>query len=275
MTRPAVHLAAGASIAGLAMLLTHPLAVAGALGLALAYAHAAGVRERTRWVHRAALGIGLAVVAFNALFSWNGATLLWQAPFRIDVLGRPRLTLEAILWGSAAGAQLAATVLALGTATLTVPPEALHHALARIGLPNALATAAGLALRLVPDTTRDARAMRDALGTRGVRTDGLRGTSQVLVPLTARTLDRAMVAEEALLLRGYDNTSRGASSARIPTSAWIALAGLALAATVAFLGPGRPPYYPTVQIPMHGMQLALIAATLLPSAWLVVEVARS
>lgn len=263
----ALRLTAGLLVAVVAVALTHPLAVAGALALALAYARACRVRRRTAWVHRAALGIGLAVLAFNALFSWNGATLLWEAPFRVSLMGRPRLTVEAIAWGAAAGAQLAATVLALGAATLTTPPEALHRGLSRIGLPDALATAAGLALRLVPDTTRDARAMREALATRGVRTDGLRGTSHVLVPLTARSLDRAMEAEEALMLRGYD--ADAAEEGRgLPRVAWLGLAGALLAALVA-LGPGRPAYYPLVEAAWTPAALGLLGLALLAPALLV------
>lgn len=294
-----LHLATGALVATVAMLLTHPVAVAGTLALALAYAHAAGVRDETAWVHRAALGIGLAVVAFNALFSWNGATLIWEAPFRITLLGRPRLTLEAIAWGTTAGAQLATTVLALGTATLTVPPDALHRALARAGLPDAVATAAGLALRMVPDTTKDAHAMTDALAARGVPTDGLRGKSEILVPLTARTLDRALVAERALLMRGYDETTPTPSppttdataprpgtptdaaapshdappATRLPAG-WTALAGAGLAVAIAWIGPGRAPYYPTIDPALDLASLALVALALAPAALLVREVTR-
>lgn len=264
----ATRLAAGLLVATVAMLLTHPVAVAGSLVLALAYARACGVRERTAWVHRAALGIGLAVLAFNALFAWRGATALWEAPFRVALLGRPRLTLEAAAWGAVAGAQLAATVLALGAATLSTPPEALHRGLARVGLPRSVATAAGLAVRLIPETARDARAMRQALATRGVDTGGVRGTSHVLVPLTARSLDRALEAEEALLLRGYGPGADRGTPAGLPAVAWAALAGAALAVAVA-VGAGRPDYYPTIEAGLAPTTLALAALALVPAALLV------
>lgn len=257
----ATRLAAGLAIAAAAMLLTHPLAVAATLILALAYAHRVGVRRRTAWVHRAALGIGLAVLGFNALFSWNGATLLWRAPFRVTLLGRPRLTVEAIAWGATAGAQLAATVVALGAATFSTPPEALHRGISRAGLPESFATAAGLALRLVPDTAEDANAMDDALAARGVATGGLRGKSQVLVPLTARSLDRAMEAEEALLMRGYGENARR-RPAGLPPVAWAALAAVALAALAGLLGAGRPDFYPTVELAFTLPVLAQLAAAL-------------
>ncbi len=260
MTDPATRLVAGLLIATVAMLLTHPLAVAATLALALAYAHRERVQASTPWVHRSALGIGLAVLAFNALFSWNGATALWEAPVTIALLGRPRLTLEALSFGATAGAQLAATVLALGTATLKTPPETLHRALTRTGLPAWFATAAGLALRLVPDTARDAHAMDRALQARGVPTRGLRGKSHVLVPLTARSLDRAMVAEEALLTRGYDPDND--TPTRLPPVAWLGILGTLIALLVAWAGPGRPSFYPTLEPATTPLPLGLILLAL-------------
>lgn len=256
------------------MLLTHPLAVVLALGLALAYAHILHVRQRTPWIHRAALGIGLAVLAFNALFSWNGATVLWTAPFRLDLLGRPRLTLEALTWGALAAAQLAATVLALGAATLAVPPERLHRALVRAGAPAPLATAAGLALRLAPDTSRDAEAMRQALATRGVDTGTVRGNAEVLVPLTARTLDRSLVSEEALRMRGYDPSSPPETEQGLSATAWVGLAGLGVAGIVAFVGPGRPAVYPTFSPDLTAIGLVLVLASIVVPGILVAEVVR-
>lgn len=260
------HLAAGACLAAAAMLLTHPAAVAVGLLLALELARRTRLAGASRAIPWAAAGIGVAVLAFNALFAWRGATALWEAPFRVAVLGRPRLTVEALAWGATAGAQLATTVLALGAATVAVPPSALHRAMERIGLPASLAHAAGLALRLVPDQARDARAMRDALQTRGVETDTVRGASQALVPLAARSLDRALVAEEALLMRGFDPARRETGW---PPVAWLALAGAALAVLVAFAGAGRPAFYPLVQVPLDPASLAQLALALAVPAALV------
>lgn len=268
-------LAAGVTIAAVAMLLTHPVAVLACLGLALVYAWKVGVRERTAWVHRAALGLGVAVLAFNALFAWQGATVLWQAPFRVAWLGRPRLTLEAITWGGLAGVQLATTVIALGAATLTVPPERLHRSLSRIGAPAPLAQAASLALRLVPETTRDADAMRQALATRGVSTDGLSGTSQVLVPLTARSLDRALVSEASLRMRGYDPADSRGESRGLTPAAWVGMGGIVVAGLVGFLGPGRPDYYPQVAVPLDPSTILAVALALLVPVLLVREVVAS
>lgn len=249
----ACRLAAGVGLGLTAMLLTHPLAVAANLVLALWLACRVGLPDRSPALLAAAGGIGTAVLAFNALFAWQGATPLWEAPFRVALLGRPRLTIEALAWGATAGAQLAATVLALGAATVAVPPEALNRAMETIGLPPSLARAGGLALRLVPDTTRDAEAMRDALRVRGVDTSTVRGASRTLVPLAARSLDRAQVAEEALLVRGYDPSRQDTSW---PLVGWLALLGATIAGLVAFLGTGRPPFYPTIAVSLDALTLA-------------------
>ena len=266
-------LAAGLALAATGLLLTHPVAAVLTLALAAWFTRATGAHRQAPWLPKAALGIGVAVLVFNGLFSWNGATVLYRAPFRIAMLGRPTLTLEAIQWGAVAGVQIAISVLALGAATLVVPPEALQRALVRIGAPTPLARAGALALRLVPDTTRDAEAMRQALATRGQATDGLRGASQVLVPLTARSLDRAQLAEEALVMRGYHGqvpSRRG----HLPAVAWTSLATAFLALVLALWGPGRPAYYPVLDLPLTATALVWVLLPVLLTAWLVREVAR-
>lgn len=262
----ALRLAAGVSLAATAMLLTHPLAVAACLALALLLAWQVDLFQDAAALGLAAGTIGLAVLVFNAAFAWQGSTALWEAPFRVTWLGRPRLTVEAIAWGATAGVQLATTVLALGAATVAVPPEALNRAMERAGLPPSLARAGGLALRLVPDTAQDARAMRDALQTRGVDTSTVRGAAQTLVPLTARSLDRAAVAEEALLMRGYDAEERRTGW---PPAGWLALASSLLAGAIAFLGPGRPSFYPTVDVAFDPLALGLIGLAVAIPAFLV------
>jgi energy-coupling factor transporter transmembrane protein EcfT len=267
----ALRLTAGVALAATAMLLTHPASVVASLLLALVLAWRVDLFVRARALAVAAGTIGLAVLAFNAAFAWQGARVLWEAPFRITWLGRPRLTLEAMAWGATAGVQLATTVLALAAATVAVPPEALNRAMERLGLPPSLARAGGLALRLVPDTAQDARAMREALRTRGVDTSTIRGATQTLVPLTARSLDRAAVAEEALLVRGYDADDRRTGW---PPAAHLALAAATVAGLVAFLGPGRPSFYPTVSLPLDPASLALVGLALAIPVFLVGRVPR-
>lgn len=268
----------GLALAIAALVLTHPAALALVLFLALVFVHRSGASARHPLLLRLALGLALSVALFNALFSWNGATVLYRAPFRIVLLGRPLLTLEAIAWGLAAGAQLAATTLALGAATLVVAPESLHRGLARIGLPRTLASAASLGLRFVPDTGRDAAAMRRALRVRGVETGGVRGAAHVLVPLSARALDRGLIAEEAMVLRGYgDAPGRGPARrwARPSPVTLLGLGSLTATAFLALLGPGRAAYYPTVEVALAAPALVAILVALLPLGILVQGVRRS
>ncbi len=268
-SKDACTLAAGAALASVAMLLTHPVAVAACLTLGLVLARKADLFARSRAIMWAAVAIAASVLLFNGLFAWRGSTVLWQAPFRLSLVGRPRFTIEALAWGATAGGQLATTVLALGAATVAVPPEALDRAIERAGLPKSLARASSLALRLTPETTRDARAMRQALGTRGVDTSTLRGASQTLVPLAARSLDRAIIAEEALLVRGFDPDQ---AQTGWPPAGILAVLAAGIAALVAFLGPGRPAFYPALAIPMEWASLAMLAGALLVPALLLWEV---
>ena len=264
-------LAAGLLLAILPFVVTHPVALLGLLLVALWFVRVTGVRARAPWLLRLALVLGLSAWALNALFSWHGSTELWRAPFTVTLLGRPRLTLEALVWGGLAGAQIATAVLASTAATLSVPPETLHRALVAIGLPRGLATAGGLALRLVPDLTRDARALSVALSARGVETGTLRGKAQTLVPLTARALDRAGAAEEALLLRGGVAPVR---RPRVPLSlAAMVVGSLALAGWGAFRAGLRASIYPSIAIDGSPVTLVLVGLIVLVPALLVRGVA--
>lgn len=139
---------------------------------------------RPRWPLGALAAAGFVM---NGLFSWHGATVLWRAPFTLALLGRPRITAEALASGLVTGLQIALAAVALLWALSRVAPQAVARLLPGQG-PR---TAAFVALRALPDTVRDARAMQVALAARGIDAGGARGAGHLLVPLTARSLDRA------------------------------------------------------------------------------------
>lgn len=168
----------------------------------------------------------------NGLFSWHGATELWRAPFTLDLVGRPRLTLEAMASGLTTGLQIGVAAFALMWGFAGTPP----HAVARLVPGRSARIATLLGLRAVPELRRDATAMHHALAVRGIEARGVRGAGHVLVPLTARSLDRASDALEGMHARGMDAPARPAVPLRAGAMGWTSLAAIALLLLAAATG---------------------------------------
>jgi energy-coupling factor transporter transmembrane protein EcfT len=182
-------LLSAAAVALAAGLTRHPLP------LVLLVAAMLVVAPRPRWPV-----LAFAVVGFvmNGLFSWHGATSLWVADFTVPLLGRPRLTAEALTLGLATAMQVAVVSLAFLVAFSRTSPQAV----ARLVPGTGPRLAVRIGLRALPDLAEDARAMRAGLAVRGVETHGVRGAGNLLVPLVSRSLDRAMQTVEVLYARG-------------------------------------------------------------------------
>lgn len=198
-----------AAVAAASLLTRHPLPLVVLLIALLPLA------PRPRWPIAAFAAVGFVM---NGLFSWYGATELWVADFRVPLMGRPRLTAEALASGGATAVQVAVATVALLIAFARTAPQALARLMPGAG--PRLAT--GVALRAVPDFARDARAIRHGMAVRGLETRGVRGASHLLVPLVARSLDRAATTIEVLYARGAGARPRSAVPVR--WTAWDVLA---------------------------------------------------
>jgi energy-coupling factor transporter transmembrane protein EcfT len=198
-------LLAPASVALAALLTRHPLP----LILLLAALWPRIPRPRTYLVAFALLGLIL-----NGLFSWYGATELWAAPFTLSLMGRPRLTLEALALGAATGLQISVVAAAFIIAFTRTRPQDV----ARLVPGQGPKIATALALRTLPELARDAKGLRDGLALRGVDVDGVRGTASLLSPLVARSLDRTSQSLELLWVRGAGAPPRAATALRIDTT---------------------------------------------------------
>lgn len=224
--RRVTPLLVAASVVAASLLTRHPLPLLVLLAALLPFA------PRPRWPIAAFAAVGFVM---NGLFSWYGATELWVADFRIPLMGRPRLTAEALASGGATAVQVAVATLALLIAFSRTTPQALARLMPGTG-PR---LAAGVAFRAVPDFARDAKAIRHGLAVRGVETRGVRGASQLLVPLVARSLDRAATTIEVLYARGAGARPRTAVATR--WTPWDGLAVLTLVGLIAAWATGLWP----------------------------------
>lgn len=262
--------AAAWSAAGLAcaFLVQDPLGRCLVLIAVAAVAVAAG-RGRIRALAPALAAAFLLTALLNFVAAHLGATVLFALPAGWPVIGGP-YTLEALVYGVAAGLTLAAAVLAVAPIALLDPDrmlEALPPFLSRTG------AALSASLNLVPAVARSARAVADAQRFRGWR-PGLRSLPEVVVPVVLGAIEDSVQLAESMEARGYGQGPRTSYAApgwhRADTAttlcAVLSVAGVA-ALRVTGLLPGWQPY-PLLTLPVPG---ALTVASLIllgiPAVW--------
>lgn len=233
--RASVGCAYCAALALFALVVDHPLLLAGAGAAVMAAGVAAGVGAALAQGLRIGLVLGALIVVVNALVSRSGLTVIARLG-EVPVLGRLDITLEAVAYGAVQGLRAAVIVLCFWLYTSAIDPDEVLRLFRRLSFRSALT--ATLATRMVPVLARDARRM--AAAQRSLP-DGRRPPRTALLhALTAGALDRALDVAAALEVRGY-GTLRRAAAVRRPLSRHdLAFAGAALglmaAAAAARLG---------------------------------------
>jgi energy-coupling factor transport system permease protein len=236
-------------------------------GIALAAAAAGVGRELAR---AAVLGVPLAVVvaAVNPLVSQEGLTVLLDGPV-VPVLGNVDVTLEALVYGAAAGLRVLVVLLGFALYSACVDPDRVLRLAGRIAPRSALT--ASLATRSVPLLVRDASRLSEAYLLRAGASTGaafrrrLGRAATLTRALGAGALERSVELAAALEVRGYGALGRFPAT-REPWSAHdfsFALAAAALSlgsigAAVAGLVSFEP--YPLVRIEAGPADLAFAAA---------------
>jgi len=156
--------------------------------------------------------------------------VIWSGP-TVPVLGQLDITREELRIGLFQGLRLTAVALAFAAYALLLDHDRLVQS-ARFARRSVLAMA--LATRLVPTLERDAAGLVEALRVRGVEVTGARGRAQLLSPLLAGSLERALNLAEAMEARGYGRPG----GTRTPRPGWSTLdrAALALGALAVAIG---------------------------------------
>ncbi|MCJ7676184.1 MAG: energy-coupling factor transporter transmembrane protein EcfT, partial [Anaerolineales bacterium] len=176
-------------------------------------------------------GLMLFPTLLNFLFSRAGETVLLEFPVRF--IGGP-YTLEALLFGAAAGLQLASLLLVMMTFSLLLSPTDL---LRRI--PAGLAPAgitASIAMNFAPQARRSFDAVREAQQVRGHAPRGFRDLRGIVTPLVILSLESALSVGEGLATRGWGDAAVSEAGRRM---AWAGVGLFALGAIAWSLAPTR------------------------------------
>jgi energy-coupling factor transport system permease protein len=234
-----------AALALVPLLYDSPLVLAGGLGAVVLAGVAASVGGELARAARLTVPLALLIVIVNPLVYREGETLLIRGG---ELLGyRIEITLEALVYGGAAGLRLFVLAMALALFSACVDPDDLLRLVRRVSYRSALT--ASLATRLAPVLARDALRMGDAARCRP-RPPARAAVARATL---AGALDRAVEVAAALELRGYASAGRPPRYAtawsrhdvRVATCAG-AIALTAVAARVA--GAGAFEAYPSLAI---------------------------
>ena len=205
--RPVAGIAWCAALAAAALVVDHPVVLAGLLVALVGAALAAGVGERLARTARMGLPLALAIALIEPLLQHDGLTVIARLG-DLGPLGRLDITLEAVVYGAVLGLRALVVVAAFGLYAAAVDPDEVLRLFRRRGLRSALTVT--IATRMVGVLEADARRLAD-----GQRCRGTQPPSRMAVvrAVTSGALDRALDVAAALELRGY-GARRPAARAR-------------------------------------------------------------
>ena len=270
MNARAVLLWSAAALA-VALVTTNPLyrALVVLAGADVLLAHRRAGRELAVIGRVVAFG-ALTAVLLNVLLGHAGDHPFFSLPDWLPGIGGP-WTVESLVYGLDAALGIAAAMLAVAPLAFVLEPHELVDALPARLERTGMALAA--ALNLVPGIGRSFREVREAQSMRGWRPTGVRGWTDVLVPVALTSIEGSMDLAEAMEARAFGSGPRS----RYAPATWrrrdviiAAAAGLAIVLVVAarLLG-GAPDWYPYPVVTVPSIDPAMIAACLLlsPPAW--------
>jgi energy-coupling factor transport system permease protein len=175
---------------------------------------AAGVWREWLSFMKFALYLALAIVIINTLVSQQGSHILWQAGFRVPVVGAPLITLEAIVFSLGMVLRLLAIISAFVLFTFTVHPDDIMMAMIKLKLPYKSVMVTSLSTRFVPTLIDDAERIGAVQRSRGLELDRgkllqrIRSRMAIIIPLLANSLDRTVQVAEAMDSRAFGSGNK-------------------------------------------------------------------
>lgn len=148
----------------------------------------------------------LMIIIINGIFVKAGATVLVTG-LRIPVIGKIRITLEAIAYGAGMGIRLLVIISVFCLFTYTVSPDKFIKLFSRFG--NKTVFVVVLSIRLFPLMVSDYRRIMEVQRCRGVKFDHAKWTMRLknMVPnisvLLLSSLERSFAQAESMYARGY------------------------------------------------------------------------
>jgi len=214
----------------------------------------------------------LAIVIINALVSYHGSHLLWQAPFRIPLIGVPVITLEAIFFGVGMSLRLLAIISAFAILTFTIHPDDIMLAMIKMKLPYKSVLVTSLSTRFIPTLIDDVERISDVQRSRGLELDRgkltqrIKSRMAIIIPLLSNSLDRTIQVAEAMESRAFGSGEKRTfykeiklSKLDVPTLI-LGFLPIVLGIFMRWWGQGDYQYYPTLEkISLDGFEYSMLA----------------
>ena len=239
----------------------NPIVLGGAGIAALAVGGASGAGASLRMPLRWSIGLGVMVIAVNAVVSQRGATVLLRG-FDLPVLGQIDVSAEALAEGGVLAMRIVVALLVFAVWSACVDPDRILRAIRPFAARSALT--ATLIARMVPLAAADAARLAEAGSLRGPAAAPF-GRAALARRLVSGALDRSVDVAATLELRGYGLgvRSRMPSHRRAPGELALALCGFAsLVAMIAAAVTGVASFeaYPRITMDAGPATFALAAA---------------
>jgi len=151
----------------------------------------------------------LTIIIVNALVSYHGSHILWQAPFSVPLVGTPAITLEAIVYGVGMSLRLLVIISAFAIVTFTIHPDDIMLAMIKMKLPYKSVLVTSLSTRFVPTLINDVERISDVQRSRGLELERgklmhrIKSRMAIIIPLLSNSLDRTVQVAEAMESRAF------------------------------------------------------------------------
>lgn len=195
----------------LSLIFTHPAYLLGLLIVVGGVTIATGNFKEWKGYLKFTIPMIILIVLINALFVHAGATVLYKGP-RLPVIGKIKITLEAIAYGVGMGIRLLVIISVFCLYTYAVQPDKFMKMFSRIG--NKSVFVIILATRLFPLMISDYRRIMEVQRCRGVKldtgkwVDRAKNLLPVISALLLSCLERSFWQAESMYARGYGSGKR-------------------------------------------------------------------
>lgn len=243
----------------LSLLFEHPFYILALLIPLLLAIKSAGIWREWLSMLKLMLWLGAIIIVINALVSYNGEHVLVTAPFTLPVMGRPVITVEAIVYGTVMALKLTVIISVFTFINLTVHPDDIMTAFLKMKFPYKSVLVTSLSTRFVPCLIDDIGRISDAYRTRGVMMDTgnwlkrVKDRAGTIIPLLTNSLDRAVQVAESMEARAFGTGQKRVFYKEIKTTRMdaaaimiIGVAPLILSIILRTMKYGGYQFYPTL-----------------------------
>lgn len=195
----------------LSLIFSHPVYLLGLLLAVGTVIVASGNLREWKPYLLVSLGMIMVIMFVNAVVVQAGSTVLLYGP-RVPVLGKIKITMEAICFGAGMGARLLVIISAFCFYTYTIHPDKVLKLCSRFGSKSVLAIT--LSTRLFPLMIRDVRRITEVQRCRGLNLDRgsrwqrVKNRLPIINVLLLSSLERSIQLAESMQARGYGSGKR-------------------------------------------------------------------